>query len=123
MSNWIYKGSSSYTGKTGSVDLNFALNGRSLIIDIDSAQKKDTWNISGAFVQVINLGFIPEKIEVSETYRKVSFNPSLLKFQPIANSTYGLRFKPVPWLTNFSIRVWEDTYTIPNFDEPFILEL
>ena len=104
--DWLYAGKEFFTG-AGSVDFSIPLTRSIILIDIDSPKKKSTWNRAGSFIQVIDLGFI-QGVELATSYSKASFSPPLLRFDLLAVNEYRLRFKPVPWLTEFSITVWQN---------------
>lgn len=110
MSDWQYATSESFIGVSGAVDLSFVMSRNVIAIDIDSPQKKSSWNKAGDIIQLVDLeladGF-PTRLEVSDSYSYLGFNPTLFKFQIVSGNQYRLRFKPVSWLTNFSVLVWQ----------------
>lgn len=109
MSDWVLSGTETFIGVGNIVDLSFSLSSNIIIIDIDSPLKKPTWQKAGDIIQLIDIS-IPllstNLIEVSDSYSYVGFNPTLIKFQVLSGNIYKLRFKAVPWLTNFSISIW-----------------
>jgi hypothetical protein len=107
MSDWVYADGESFSGKSGSVDLSAILTRNVILVDIDSPQKKITWDKAGNILQLINVDVIPSLVEVSDSYSYAGFNPTLYKFQIASGNDYRLRFKPVPWVTTFSIKVWQ----------------
>jgi hypothetical protein len=110
MSDWQYATSESFSGVRGAVDLSFLLTRNAIAIDLSSTQKKAGWNKAGDIIQVIDLelaiGF-STRLEVADSFNYLSFNPTLLKFNILSSNPYRLRFKPVPWLTDFSFVVWQ----------------
>lgn len=107
MTDWIYVGKASYFGINDAVDLSFELSKQVILIDLDSPQKKPTWNKAGNILQVIDIDVVNTLAEISDSYSYLGFSPTVIKFQIQSGNNYRLRFKPVPWLTNFSISVWE----------------
>lgn len=107
MSDWIYTGRDSYSGVIESVDLSLVLSQQVILIDLDSPQKKATWSKAGNVIQLLQIDAISAPVEISDSYSYLGFNPMLLKFQIASGNNYKIRFKPVPWLTQFTISIWQ----------------
>lgn len=110
MTDWLYGTSESFANVRNSVDLSFVLTQQVIAIDIASAQKKAGWNKAGDILQIVDLELVDSfftRLEVSDSYSYLGFNPTLFKFQILSGNNYRLRFKPVPWLTDFSLTVWQ----------------
>jgi len=110
MSDWQYATSESFSGVRGAVDLSFLLSRNVIAIDVTSSQKKASWNKAGDIIQLVDLelatGFFT-RLEVSDSYSYLGFNPTLFRFQIVSGNDYRLRFRPVDWLTDFSIVIWQ----------------
>jgi hypothetical protein len=110
VNEWQYGASESFSNVRGSVDLNFLFSRNVIALDVLSSQKKSSWSKAGDIIQIIDLEFVPEfftRLEVSDSFSYLGFAPTLLKFQILSGNNYRLRFKPVPWLTEFTIRSWQ----------------
>jgi hypothetical protein len=110
MSNWTYASSESFAGVLNAVDLSFTLSRRVICLDLQSSQKKAGWNKAGDIIQVIDLELVDtffSRLEVSDSFSYLGFNPTLFKFNIANGNDYRLRFKPVPWLTDFTIIIWQ----------------
>lgn len=110
MTNWQYGNSESFSGVLNAVDLSFTLSRKVICLDLQSSQKKAGWNKAGDIIQVIDLELVDNfftRLEVSDSFSYLGFNPTLFRFNIANGNQYRLRFKPVPWLTDFTIIVWE----------------
>jgi hypothetical protein len=110
MSDWLYATSEPFSGVGSSVDLSFLFSSQVIAIDINSPQKKVSWNKAGDIIQIIDLELVDTfftRLEVSDSYSYVGFNPTLIRFKILSGNDYRLRFKPVSWLSEFSITVWQ----------------
>ena len=107
MEDWLFVGSNEYINVVGVVDIANVLTGQAILVKVDSIQKRESWNKAGAFIQILDLIPVSQKVEVPDSYLRVSFGSSLLKFQINSGNPYQLRFKPVPWLTCFTISIWQ----------------
>lgn len=110
MTDWLYATSENFANVSNSVDLSFVLTQQVIAIDIASAQKKAGWNKAGDIIQIVELELLTSfftQLEVSDSYSYLGFNPTLIRFQIVSGNNYRLRFKPVPWLTDFSLTVWQ----------------
>lgn len=110
MTDWQYGSSESFSGVLRDVDLSFTLSRKVICLDLQSSQKKAGWNKAGDIIQVIDLELVDNfftRLEVSDSYSYLGFNPTLLRFNIANGNNYRLRFKPVPWLTDFTIIIWE----------------
>jgi hypothetical protein len=108
--SWQYATSESFSNVLGSVDLNHLFSRQVIAIDVASPQKKATWDKAGNILQLIDLEMVPNfftRLEVSDSYSYLGFNPTLFRFQILSGNEYRIRFKPVTWQTNFTITVWE----------------
>ncbi len=110
MSDWQYGTRESFSNVLGSVDLSFVLNQQVIAIDLDSPLKRASWNKAGDLLQIVDLeladGFLT-RLEVADSFNYLGFSPTLVRFEIASGNPYRLRFRPVPWLTNFSIVVWQ----------------
>lgn len=110
MTLWRFAATENFGGVVGSVDLAVDLNRQVIAIDVASNQKKAAWNKAGDIIQLVDLemleGFFT-RLEVSDSFSYLGFNPTLFKFQILSGNEYHLRFKPVPWLNDFSLTIWE----------------
>lgn len=116
MSDWQYRGSQSFSNVSGAVDISLILNQQVIVIDVASPQKKLSWNKAGDIIQIIDLALVPNffsRLEVSDSFSYLGFNPTLFKFQINPENDYRIRFRPVNWLTTFSITIWEYTGQFP----------
>ena len=110
MSDWQYATNQSFVGVSGSVDLSFVFSRQVIAIDIECATRKPSWNKAGDILQIIDLEIADNfftRLEVSNSYNYLGFNPTLFKFEIGSGNDYRLRFKPVSWLDNFSLTVWQ----------------
>lgn len=110
MSDWLFATSESFSAVGNSVDLSFLFSRQVIAIDINSSQKKLSWDKAGNILQIVDLELVDSfftRLEVSDSYSYLGFNPTLFKFQIASGNAYRLRFKPVPWLSDFSITVWQ----------------
>ncbi len=110
MSDWLYATSESFSAVGGSVDLSFLFSRQVIAIDINCANKKASWSKAGDILQIVDLELADTfftRLEVSDSYSYLGFNPTLFKFQIASGNDYRLRFKPVSWLNDFSITVWQ----------------
>jgi hypothetical protein len=110
MSNWQYATNQSFVGVSGSVDLSFVFSRQIIAIDIESATRKPSWSKAGDILQIVDLELADNfftRLEVSNSYSYLGFNPTLFKFEIASGNDYRLRFKPVSWVDNFSITVWQ----------------
>lgn len=116
MSDWQYAISQSFSGVSGTVDLSFVLASKVIAVDVSSLQKKASWNKAGDIIQLVTLelvnGFF-STLEVSNSFNYLGFEPTLFNFDAVLGDNYRLRFKPVPWLTDFSIVIWQ--FRPPNY--------
>lgn len=103
--DWVYVGQESFMGSQ-SVDISIPLTRSVIAIDIDSPQKKSTWHRAGSCIQIMDLDFATG-VELATSYTRLSFSPTVLKFELLSDNNYKLRFKPVPWLTEFTIKIWQ----------------
>ena len=110
MSDWQYATNQSFIGVSGSVDLSFVFTRQVIAIDLDCLTRKPSWDKAGNILQIVDLelatGFFT-RLEVSNSYGYLGFNPTLFKFEIASGNDYHLRFKPVSWVDNFSITVWQ----------------
>ena len=116
MSDWQYATTQTFNSVSGAVDLSFVFSQPFLIIDLDSNQKKASWNKAGDILQVLDvelaLGFYT-RVEVADSFAYLGFAPTLLNFN--LGDSYRLRFKPVPWLTQFTLTIYQGNIaTAPN---------
>jgi hypothetical protein len=110
MTSWQYATSESFVNVSGFVDLSFVLSRQVIAVDVASSQKKATWDKAGNILQIIDqelLEGFSTRLEVSDSFNYLGFTPTLYKFQILSGNPYRLRIKPVPWLTNFSVTVWQ----------------
>jgi hypothetical protein len=110
MTDWLYAASETFSGVGNSIDLPFLLSSQVIAIDINSPQKKASWNKAGDIIQIIDLELLDTfftRLEVSDSYSYVGFNPTLIRFNILSGNEYRLRFKPVSWLSEFTITVWQ----------------
>ena len=104
--DWQSLGKQSFSRVTGSVEFTKSLSRNVIAIDVDSKLKKETWNRSGEIVQVLTVPVFYEGLVVANSLTKLEFHPTLVRFE-IENNPYKLRFKPVPWLTEFTLSIWQ----------------
>lgn len=110
MSDWLYATSESFSAVAGSVDLPFLFSRQVIAVDVASSQKKASWNKAGDILQTVDLELADSfftRLEVSDSFSYLGFNPTLYKFQILSGNFYRLRVKPVPWMTDFTITVWQ----------------
>lgn len=105
--DWRSLGKQSFSRVTGCAEFTKSLSRNVIAIDVDSRLKKDTWNRSGEIVQVISVPIFPQGLVVANSLTKLEFHPTLVRFQIENNNLYKLRFKPVPWLTEFTLSIWQ----------------
>jgi hypothetical protein len=104
---WQYLGKQSYSRVANSVEFTRSLSRNVIAIDVDSIQKKDTWNKAGDIVQVLPVLGFPTGLDVGDSFAQIGFAPTLVRFNVLSGNSYKIRFKPVPWLTDFSISIWQ----------------
>lgn len=110
MSDWQYATSESFSGVRGAVDLSFVFSRNVIAVDLASPQKKASWNKSGDIIQVVDLELVDgffTRLEASDSYSYLGFEPTLFRFAIVSGNNYRLRFKPVDWLQDFSIVIWQ----------------
>jgi hypothetical protein len=110
MTSWQYATSESFVNVSGFVDLSFVFSKQVIAVDVASSQKKASWDKVGNILQIIDLELLEgfqTRLEVSDSFNYLGFNPTLYKFQILSGNPYRLRIKPVPWLTTFSVTVWQ----------------
>jgi hypothetical protein len=115
MTDWIFRATQNFSNVSDAVDFSAILSRQTILVSLESPQKRPTWYKAGNVIQVIDTGIVPVLCEVSDSYSYLGFNPTLLRFQILSGNNYKLRFNPVPWLSEFSISIWQ-YYGIALYD-------
>lgn len=107
--DWLFKGSQSFDLAKSRYVVEFSRTLRRSVIavDIDSEQNKNSWFRAGNVSQALILPEFDGLVEVADSNKSVGFSLSLVKFAEMDGNDYKLRFLPVPWLTKFSVTVYE----------------
>lgn len=104
---WKFLAKQSFKSVGGSVDFSKFISKNVILISIESPQKKATWNKCGSVIQLLDISDLGIVCELSNSYHRIGFTPSLIRFEMLSGNNYRIRFKPVPWLTEFTISIWQ----------------
>ena len=105
--DWRFLGKQSFSRVANSVEFTRSLSRNVIAIDVDSPQKKDTWNKAGNIIQVLPVPDFPNGLDIASSFTRIGFAPTLIRFDVVSGNPYRIKFKPVPWLTEFSLLIWQ----------------
>jgi hypothetical protein len=74
-----------------------------VVIEVNTNHRRETWNMAGWLIPIL---LYPELGSIQSSYRRVFFGKSLVKI-PSLEVSYNLQFKPVYYLVDITLTIWE----------------